>query len=61
MSWSFSLSGHSSEPHNEAVKAAFDECVGKLQAIPGNTVAGTGYTSDNSGKVDLVVASESTS
>jgi hypothetical protein len=47
------LSGHSSKPHNEAVKRVFDQAVRDLRAIDGNTVSGNGYSNDDSGRVDL--------
>jgi hypothetical protein len=47
------LSGHSSKPHNEAVKRVFDQAVRDLRAIEGNTVSGNGYSNDDSGRVDL--------
>lgn len=53
MSWSMNISGHSSKPHNEAVKAVFDQAVRDLRKIEGNTVSGNGYSNDDSGRVDL--------
>jgi hypothetical protein len=53
MSYSFSLSGHSSGPHNAKVKEVFDNAVKELKTIPGGTVSGTGYSNDNDGRVEL--------
>lgn len=54
MSYSIQLSGHSSEDHNDAVKAIAKEAQAKLAALPGSSgVTLAGYSSDNTGSIAL--------
>ncbi len=53
MSFSISLSGHSSEPHNAAVANAFRDAVRALRAVPGMSITGSGSTSDATGSITL--------
>jgi hypothetical protein len=54
MSYSISISGHSSEPHNEIVKQGAEDLARKLQALPGSSgVTLSGYSNDGTGSVTL--------
>lgn len=48
MSFSFTIAGHSPNPHNDQVKSIVFETVQKLKALEGS-VSVTGYTYDSSG------------
>ena len=53
MSYSISISGHSSGDHNAKVKEVAEEAVRKLKELPGSTVTLSGYSNDNTGRIDL--------
>jgi hypothetical protein len=53
LSYSISISGHSTEPHNDAVKQIAEEATRKLQALPGGTASLGGYSNDNTGRITL--------
>ncbi len=44
MSFSVSISGHSSKPHNAAVQAAVEAAVEALKKVPGMNATVSGYT-----------------
>jgi hypothetical protein len=46
MSFQISISGHSSGPHNDAVKAVFEQAIKDLRKIPSSTISGSGYSND---------------
>ena len=49
MSFSISISGHSSEPHNAKVKEVFEQAVRDLKAMPGATLGGYFNSGDQTG------------
>jgi hypothetical protein len=53
MSFQINISGHSSENHNDQVKAVAEEAARKLKALPGSTVTLGGYSNDNTGRINL--------
>lgn len=58
MSWSINLSGHSSGPHNDAVKALFVDTVKRAEAegLFFGTPYGSMSSGDDSGSVTLSAA-----
>ena len=53
MSYQISISGYSLFDHNQQVKDVAEEAVRKLKELPGSTVTLSGYSNDNTGRIDL--------
>ncbi len=53
MSYQISISGHSSDDHNAKVKEVAEDAARKLKELPGATVTLSGYSNDNTGRIDL--------
>ena len=54
MTFSISVSGSSSKPHNAAVQAGVEALVAELEKVPGLTASVGGYTWDNGGQENRV-------
>jgi hypothetical protein len=53
MSFSIGITGHSSNPHNQAVQDAVDAALETLEGVEGLTATVTGYSNDGEGSVTL--------
>lgn len=54
MSFSITITGHSSDPHNDAVLAVFEDAVRRLRALPNSSpLSASGYSGDASGEISF--------
>jgi hypothetical protein len=54
MSFSISIAGHSSNPHNEEVKKAVAAALAELEKVEGISGSVSGYSWDNGGESNRV-------
>jgi len=56
VSFSISIGGHSSNPHNAKVQEAVDAALGVLAEVEGLSCTVTGYSGDSTGSITLAGA-----